>query len=109
MLHERNPLFTLISDKLLVRDYVAEKIGNEYLIPMLWSGDKSEEIPFDELPLRFVIKTNHGCGYNIIVKDNNERDHDKEKMQLKKWLDENFCQDKCLGIAWGYRNIKPYS
>ena len=107
MLYERDPLFTLISDKLRLRDYVAAKVGSDYLIPLLWSGDKPEEIPFDELPMKFVIKTNHGCGYNIIVEDKTQLDHVKVKRQLNKMLRENFGQDTYLGIAWGYKNIKP--
>lgn len=107
MLHERDPKFTLISDKLRVRDYVTKKVGSEYLIPLLWHGDKPEEIPFDELPLKFVIKINHGCKYNIIVNDKKQLDQTNTTRQLNKWLGENFCQDTYLGIAWGYKNIRP--
>ena len=107
MLHERDPLFTLISDKLRVRDYIAEKVGNEYLVPLLWTGENPEEIPFDELPMKYVIKTNHGCGYNIIVKDKTQLNQAEVKLTLKKWMSENFGQDTFLGIAWGYNNIKP--
>lgn len=107
MLYDRNPLLTEISDKLRVRDYVAEKVGRKYLIPLLWSGDKPEELPFDNLPLKFVIKTNHGCGYNIIVKNKTQLNRESTKKILKKWLAENFCQDTYLGIAWAYKNIKP--
>ncbi|WP_435550554.1 ATP-grasp fold amidoligase family protein [Desulfobacterium sp. N47] len=107
MLHNRNQLFTEISDKLLVRDYISKKVGGEYLIPLLWSGDNPKEIPFDDLPSKFVIKTNHGCGYNIIVNDNKQLDREKTTLQLRKWLNNNFGQDTFLGIAWGYKNIIP--
>jgi len=107
MFYNRDPLLTLISDKFLVRDYIAERVGKEYLIPLLWSGEEPEEIPFDELPLQFVIKANHGCAYNIIVEDKNNLEKEKIRQQLNKWLKENFCQDTALGIAWGYKNIKP--
>lgn len=107
MLHERDPLFTLISDKFRVRDYVASKVGTDYLIPLLWHGEKPEEIPFDELPEQFVIKTNHGCGYNIIVTDKENIDRMQIINQLEKWLNQNFCQDKFIGTEWGYKNIKP--
>jgi len=107
MLYDRDPIFTLISDKLRVRDYVTNKVGSEYLIKLIWSGDDTEEIPFDELPLKFVIKANHGCGYNILVNDKRRLDQTRTKRQLKKWLRENFCQDKYVGTEWGYRNIKP--
>jgi hypothetical protein len=107
MLYDRNPLLTMLSDKLLVRDFVAGKVGEEYLVPLLWKGTCSEDIPFNDLPLKFVIKTNHGCGYNIIVKDKTQLDQVKVLRQLKKWLGENFCQDKFLGTEWGYKNIHP--
>ena len=107
MLHDRDPQLTVLNDKLRVRDFVTAKLGTDNLIPLLWSGDNPEEIPFDELPLKFVIKTNHGCEYNIIVKDKTQLNHAKVKRQLRKWLGENFGQDTFLGIAWGYKNIKP--
>lgn len=98
-MYDRDPRLTMLADKLHVRDYVACKVGSNYLIPLLWSGDKPEDIPFDELPLRFVIKTNHGCSYNIIVKDKTQLDYKQIKKQLKKWIETNFCQDTFLGIA----------
>ena len=107
MLHERDPLLTLISDKLGVRDHVAATVGDDCLIPLLWSGDAPEDIPFDELPPRFVIKTNHGCGYNIIVKDKAQLDQAGARRQLARWLGQNFGLDTYLGIAWGYKNIRP--
>jgi len=107
MLFDRNPQWTMLSDKLRMRDYVTDKVGNKYLVPLLWSGNKPEEIPFDELPLKFVIKTNHGCGYNIIVKDKTQLNQAKTIFQLNKWLGENFCQDRALGTEWAYKNIKP--
>jgi len=107
ILFDRKPLWTTLSDKWRVREYVANKIGCEYLVPVLWRGDKPEEIPFDDLPSKFVIKTNHGCKYIIIVKDKKRMDRTKVKLQLEKWLGENFCQDKFLGNEWAYKNIKP--
>ncbi len=106
-LHDRDIRLTIISDKLAVRDYIQEKIGIEYLPPLLWKGNNPEDIPFDELPNKFVIKTNHGCGFNIIVANKEEINYKKVKNQLKKWLKVNFCKDTYLGIAWGYKNIKP--
>lgn len=107
-LYERDPRLTMISDKFRVRDYVAAKIGSNYLIPLLWNGDKPEEIPFDNLPQKFVIKTNHGCGYNIIIQDKTRLDKKKVILKLKKWLKENFGEDYFIGIAWAYKNIRPH-
>ena len=107
MIFDRNPLWTMFSDKLRVRDYVAGKIGDEYLIPLLWSGDDPEDIPFDELPSKFVMKANHGCDYNIIVTDRDRIDRKRERRKLARWLGENFCQDYMVGAGWGYKNIRP--
>jgi hypothetical protein len=106
-LHERDERFTLISDKFRVRDYVAEKLGRDYLVPLLWNGDDAERIPFDDLPWRFVIKVNHGCGSNIIVQDKRQLDRERTKSQLKRLMKTNYCTDTYLGIAWAYRNIRP--
>jgi hypothetical protein len=107
MLFDRDAIWTLLSDKLRVRDYVGTKIRQECLIPLLWTGDNPEGIPFDELPMKFVIKTNHGCAYNIIVKDKSQLDKGKTIRQLKRWLKENFYRDRVSGTAWAYKNIKP--
>lgn len=107
LLYDRNPILTTICDKYRVRNYVAEKIGNDYLIPLLWDGEHSEHMPFNQLPMTYVIKTNHGCSYNIIVKDNSFANYSEIKRQLDKWMKVNFCHDTYLGIGWGYKNIKP--
>lgn len=107
MLFDRDPKWTLFSDKLMVRDYVADKVGDKYLIPLLWSGKDPDLIPFEELPEKFVIKTNHGCGYNLFVKNKKLADKQAIKNQLKEWLSKNFTFDSFLGMAWAYKNIDP--
>jgi len=107
MLHERTPLLTIISDKLATRDYVALKGYSDYLIPLVWKGGDPENIPFNDLPERFVIKATHGCSYNIIVTDKNTINKTDIILQLKKWLNENYCYQYIMGIEWGYKNIQP--
>ena len=58
----RFPLQSIVSDKLLVRDYVKDKIGEEYLIPLLGSWEKYDDIDFSQLPEQFVLKCNHDSG-----------------------------------------------
>jgi hypothetical protein len=105
MLFDRNPLWTLLSDKLASRDYIAARVGSNYLVPLLWSGEDPAAIPFDHLPDQFVLKTNHGCGYNIIVTNRRAFDAGAAVRQLKVWLAENFGESSLLGTGWGYRNI----
>lgn len=108
MLYDRSSISTIVNDKFQVRKYLEARGMGKYLIPLLWIGEDPHQIPFDELPEKFVIKTNHGCGYNIIVKDKIHFDREKTVRKLKKWLGENACLDKYLGTEWGYKNIKPY-
>src|SRR5437764_10731761 len=44
MLFERDPRWITLSDKLAMRDYVKSRVGQEYLIPLLWTGDNPENI-----------------------------------------------------------------
>ena len=55
----RFPLQSIVSDKLLVRDYVKEKIGEKYLISLLGSWKEYSDIDFSALPNQFVLKCNH--------------------------------------------------
>lgn len=107
MLYERDPILTLVSDKLLVREYVTQKIGSDFLIPLLWYGDDPEQIPFENLPAKFVIKANNSCGDNIIVHDKSKLDVKMTKQKIKEWFSRNPCSDTYLGVSWGYKNIKP--
>ena len=104
-LYDSTPLKTRLADKYLVRDWVKEKIGEQYLIPLLGVYDKFEDIDFDKLPNQFVIKCNHGCAYNIIVKDKSKLDLAEAKAKLDKWMSENFAFK--AGYELHYRDIKP--
>jgi hypothetical protein len=107
MLHDRDPLLTQVTDKLAVRDYVSQRIGEDFLVPLLWVGEDPDAIPFDDLPSQFIIKTNHGAGYYVIAMENSDLDLRITRQLLKSWLSENYCEDKYLGIEWGYKNIPP--
>lgn len=104
-LYENNPLKTKLADKYLSREYVKEKIGEEYLIPLLGVYDNFDDIDFDKLPNKFVIKTNHGCGYNIIVKDKNNFDKVDAKKKINEWLKTNYAF--LYGLELQYKDIKP--
>lgn len=104
-LYDSTPIKTKLADKYLVRDWVKEKIGEEYLIPLLGVWEKADDIDFDKLPNQFVLKCNHGCGYNIIVKDKAKLNIKETKQQLTTWLHENFAFKN--GLELHYKNIKP--
>lgn len=103
-LNDRNPLKTKLADKYEAREWVKEKIGEKYLIPLLGVWDSFDDIDFSKLPERFILKTNHGCGFNYIVnKDNMNIEEIKNKFE--KWLNINFAFVN--GFELHYKNIKP--
>lgn len=104
-LYDSTPLKTRLADKYLVREWVKEKIGEEYLIPLIGVYDKFDDIDFDKLPDQFVIKCNHGCGYNIIVSDKSKLDLKETKEKINKWMSENFAYKN--GLELHYRDINP--
>ena len=77
-----DPLMTKCADKFLVRDYIKEKIGEKFLIPIIGVYDTPEEIDFEHLPNRFVIKVNWGSGQNIIVNDKSRLNVNEAKKYL---------------------------
>ena len=89
-LYDSTPLKTRLADKYLVRDWVKEKIGEEYLIPLLGVWDNFDEIDFDKLPNQFVLKCNHGCGYNIIVHDKLKFNKEDARRKINNWMNEDF-------------------
>jgi hypothetical protein len=104
ILHDRNPLIPRTLDKVAVRDWVAERIGTETLVPLLGVWERAADIPWDDLPARFVLKTNHGSGYNILVPDKAAVCRGSVARQLDAWLVENY-YDRTG--EWGYRSIRP--
>lgn len=88
--YDNTPLKTKCADKYEVREYVKEKIGEEYLIPLLGVYDNFGEIDFETLPNQFVMKCNHGSGYNIIVKDKATFDKANARKKINQWLKEDF-------------------
>lgn len=105
-LHYHNPLLTKCADKYAVREYVKEKIGGQYLIPLLGVWDKPEDIDFDALPDAFALKVNWGSGQNIIVKDKNKFDRRRALAKLRKWM-RPAGNHYYYGLEWAYKDIKP--
>ena len=104
-LYDKDIRRTLYSDKLEVRKFVREKIGEEYLIPILGIWDDFLDINFNELPNKFVLKTNHGCGFNEIVTDKQQINIFKIMNKFKKWMEINFAFKE--GLELQYKNITP--
>lgn len=94
-----------LSDKIKVRSFVKEKIGDKYLVPLIGIYDSFKQINFVNLPCSYIIKTNHGSGTNIIVDDYHKLDIIRTKQLLNHWLKINYAF--MGGYEMQYENIKP--
>lgn len=102
-LYNRKPEYTTMVDKYKVRDYIADKIGEEYLIPLIGVWDDSDDIDFDSLPNKFVLKCNHNSGLGMcICKDKSKLDINNAKKELQNGLEQNYY---LTGREWPYKNV----
>ena len=93
---DATPIKSRLADKYLVRPWVAEKIGEQYLIPLLGAWDDFDDIDFDALPEQFVLKCNHGSNMNIIVRDKKTFDREKAREKLSVWLAVDYGAQRVL-------------
>ncbi len=103
-LYDRKPEYTMYADKYRVREYIARTIGEQYLIPLVGIYKTANEIPWDKLPNRFVLKCNHASGTNIICKNKDNLDIASAEKQLNAWLKRNAFWG---AREWCYKNIEP--
>lgn len=102
-LYDRRPEYTVMVDKYRVRDYIKEKLGEEYLIPLIGVWDDPGEIDFDRLPDKFVLKCNHNSGLGMcICKDRSKLDVRKVRAGLKKGLAQDYY---LTGREWPYKDV----
>ena len=89
-LYDVTPIKTQLADKYLARFWVADKVGEQYLIPFYGAWDRFDEIDFDTLPDSFIMKCNHGSGMDIKVKDKAFMDNELMKKKFDQWLKIDF-------------------
>lgn len=102
-LYDSTPLKTKCADKIQIHDYCREKIGEDLCIPILHIYDKVEDINWEELPKRFVIKCNHGSGMNIIVKDKSKLNIPDAEAKLRRFMKDDFAFH--VGYEMHYHDI----
>lgn len=104
-LYNRNPLYTSLVDKYAVKEYVSQKIGKEYVIPVIDVWDNPGQIEWRKLPNQFVLKTNHdGGGHGIVLCK------DKSKLPIPQAMHElnhSFNRSSyMIGREWPYKNVR---
>lgn len=103
--YPNNQLVIKGADKYRVREYIEEKGLGDILVPLLGDWDRPEDIAWDILPKKFVLKCNHGCAYNILCNDKSVFDKKDAIKKMKKWMNEDF---GAFNIETHYSKIKPH-
>ncbi len=103
-LYDRNPNYTKMVDKYEVKEHVANLIGEEYIIPTIGVWDNFDDIDFDKLPEKFVLKCTHDSGGIAICTDKSTFDIEEAKKLLVPRLKYNMFWH---GREWPYKNVKP--
>ena len=103
-LNDKKDIHTIMADKYQAKEFVAEALGKEYVIPTIKVYDRAEDIRFDELPDRFAIKCTHDSGSTFICRDKELFEWKKIKKKLGRALSRNYFY---RGREWPYKNIKP--
>ncbi len=102
-LHNRKEEYTMMVDKLAVKEYAAKIMGHDSVIPVIGIWNKIEDIDFDSLPNQFVLKTSQGGGGNVIIcKDKSQLDIVKTKRELRVLLNQNIYKTR---VEWPYKNV----
>jgi len=103
-LYDRKDIYTTMVDKNAVKKYVADIIGEQYIIPTIGVYEKFDDIDFDKLPNQFVMKCTHDSGGVAICEDKMKFDIKKAKKKICKSLKRNYYYE---GREWPYKNVKP--
>ena len=103
-LYDRNPLYTMMVDKAAVKEYVAGRIGEEYIIPTLGVWESFDDIDFDALPDQFVLKCTHDSGGLVICDDKSKLDISKARDQINHALKRKYFLNT---REWPYKDVKP--
>ena len=103
-IYDCTPIKTRLADKILVRDWVKEKIGEKYLKKVYGIYEKYEDIDFSKLPDEYVIKTNHGCNMQLLVIEGGKPDK-FQKERFNNFLKINYAFKS--GYEMQYKDIKP--
>lgn len=105
-LYDHKPVYTKMVDKITAKSFVADIIGSQYIVPTLGEWDHFDDIDFNSLPNKFVLKTNHGGGGGgvVICRDLSLFN----KLEAKKKMERSLKHSIYHYLReWPYKGIKP--
>ena len=102
--YDHNPRYTKLVDKYESKLELEKIIGKEFIVPYYGVWDAYEEIPFEELPQKFVLKCTHDSGSVFIINDKNNINYIELRNKINGAMKKNFYW---LCREWPYKNIRP--
>ena len=103
-IYNRRPEYSVMADKSLVKEYVAERIGYQYVIPCYAKYNSFEEMNLEQLPMQFAVKMTHNSSGAFLVKDKTQLDVNALKSYIDRYFDFNYYWHL---REWPYKNIQP--
>lgn len=103
-LYDRKPEYTRMVDKYEAKKYVAERIGEDHIIPTLGVWERFDDIDFEALPDQFVLKCTHDCGGLVICRDKSRLDIPAARKKINRCLKRNYYYSN---REWPYRGVQP--
>lgn len=101
---DRDPRLPVRADKVLVKQFVEDKLGSEWVVPTLWHGPILPPLKQRNWPVPFVLKANHGSGMNMFIRSPDDLDWPKIEHICREWM--GFVFGEHAG-EWAYFSIKP--
>lgn len=101
-IYYHNPEYAMLVDKYAIKAHVADIIGKEHVIPTLGVWESADDINFEALPDKFVLKTTHDSGGIIVCTDKAALDKDKAREKMRSSLE---CDYSSVSREWGYKNV----
>jgi hypothetical protein len=101
-LHDKNSIYPVFCDKIAVRNFVRDCVGEEHLVDLYGVWDDPDEIDLSTLPEQFVLKCTHDSGSVIICKDKSTLDLEVAKRALRRWLSRDY---SVQGREWPYKGL----
>ncbi len=103
-LHDHNPMYSIMVDKVEMKKWVTERIGIGHVVPIYGVWDSFEQIDRESLPNEFVIKTTHDSSGLSICKDKQSFDWERARARVEKSLSRNYFMQ---WREWPYKNVRP--
>ncbi|TCP20747.1 ATP-grasp fold amidoligase family protein [Rhodovulum adriaticum] len=103
-LYNRDPDLTNLVDKIEVKNFIRNEVGEKYTIPSAAIFSGVDEINLETLPRRCVLKATHGSGWNFFIKNKDQVDLREIREFFKKWLGKSYYM---YSKEWAYNGVRP--